>query len=52
MLWSMVDLVPLMANLLSVVITIAKEVQARNHAVVIGGEDEDDTWSTKSMVYV
>ena len=52
MLWSMVDLVPLMANLLSIVITIAKEVQARNHTVVIGSADEDGQWSTKSLVYV
>ena len=51
MLWSMVDLVPLMANLLSIVITVTKEVQARTHTVVVGPEDEEGQWSTKSLVY-
>ena len=35
-LWGLVDLIPLMANLLSIAISIYKEIQTRSHTVVIG----------------
>ena len=48
MLWSWVDLIPLMANLLSIAISIYKEIQLRTHTVVIGVAGDE---AAKDLVY-
>lgn len=51
MLWSMVDFVPLFANIVSITITVVKELQAKKF-VAISSFDQEDEDSMKNLISI
>jgi len=51
MLWSMVDFVPLFANIISITITVVKELQTQRY-VAISSFNEEDEDSMKNLISI